>query len=135
MMHSTTAIHTTESVAATDRCTVESATGAGSDGCVCRVYQQAVELVGRRWNGAIITVLLEGPRRFSEIAIAVPDLSDRLLSQRLKELEDCGMVERVPCSERASSVRYSLLPMGRELAPALEALESWANRWLADRTA
>jgi DNA-binding HxlR family transcriptional regulator len=134
-MHSTTATHTAEPAASVAGCAADVAPGADSDGCVCRVYQQAVELVGRRWNGAIITVLLDGPRRFSEISIAVPDLSDRLLSQRLKELEDCGMVERVPCSERASSVRYSLLPMGRELAPALEALESWANRWLADRTA
>jgi len=106
---------------------------AEADGCVCQVYQQAIELVGRRWTGAIVTVLLDSPRRFCEIAAAVPDLSDRLLAQRLRELEDRGMIERIPCPERASTVRYGLLPMGRELAPALEALGVWANRWLADQ--
>ena len=102
---------------------------------MCQVYQQAIELVGRRWTGAIVTVLLDSPRRFCEIAAAVPDLSDRLLAQRLRELEDRGMIERIPCPERASTVRYGLLPMGRELAPALEALGVWANRWLADQPA
>lgn len=105
---------------------------AAAIGSVCQRYQEAIELVGRRWTGAIITVLLDGPRRFCEIAAAVPDLSDRLLSQRLRELEDRGMIERLPCPERASAVRYSLLPMGRDLAPALSALGVWAERWLAD---
>jgi len=100
---------------------------------VCTIYQQAVELVGRRWTGAIITVLMGSPRRFCEIGTAVPDLSDRLLSQRLRELEQCGIVEHVPCAERASTVRYGLTPMGRDLAPALDALGEWANRWLVDR--
>lgn len=106
----------------------------GADDRVCVLHQQAVELVGRRWTGAIISALLERPRRFCEIGAAVPDLSDRLLSQRLRELEERGMVEHVPCPERASSVRYGLTPMGRDLAPALEALRSWAHRWLADET-
>ena len=101
--------------------------------CVCQVYQEAIELVGRRWTGAIITVLLGKPRRFCEISAAVPDLSDRLLAQRLKELEERGMIERIPCAERASSVRYALSPMGEDLAPALDALGLWANRWLSDR--
>ena len=104
-----------------------------TDDSVCTVYQQAVELVGRRWTGAIITVLMASPRRFCEIGTAVPDLSDRLLSQRLRELEQCGIVEHVPCPERASTVRYGLTPMGRDLAPALDALGEWANRWLAVR--
>src|SRR5436189_6415820 len=60
----------------------------------CSQYHQAVELVGKRWTGAILFVLLEGPARFSEIKDCVPDLSDRLLSERLKELEGEGIVER-----------------------------------------
>jgi DNA-binding HxlR family transcriptional regulator len=98
----------------------------------CPRYQEAVELVGRRWTGAILSVLVERPLRFSEIAAAVPDLSDRLLSARLRELEDRGVVVRQPCSERASSVRYALSDMGRDLEPALDALQAWANRWLGD---
>lgn len=115
--------------------TIESsAEGNEHDGdCVCAVYQEAVELVGRRWTGAIITSLMDGPRRFCEIGTAVPDLSDRLLSQRLRELEERGIIHHVPCPERASTVRYGLTPMGLDLAPALDALGAWANRWLADR--
>ena len=97
----------------------------------CTVYQEAVELVGRRWTGAIIRVLLERPMRFCEISVAVPDLSDRLLAARLKELEERGLVERSPCPQRQSSQMYSLTDMGRELAPALQAIQSWANRWLS----
>lgn len=98
----------------------------------CTRYQEAVELVGRRWTGAIIQVLLDRPRRFCEISASVPDLSDRLLAARLKELEDRGMVVREPCPERASSVRYGLSDMGRELEPALAAIQTWAERWIGN---
>jgi DNA-binding HxlR family transcriptional regulator len=96
----------------------------------CTRYQSAVELVGRRWTGAIISVLLSQPRRFSEISCAVPDLSDRLLAARLRELEECGIVERIPCTERASAYCYGVTDMGRDLSPALEEIRVWAERWL-----
>src|SRR6201982_1206095 len=66
---------------------------AAAAGC-CPLYHEAVELVGRRWTGAILRVLMDGPLRFSEVAQAVPELSDRLLSERMKELEARGIVER-----------------------------------------
>ena len=63
-------------------------------GC-CPYYHDAIELIGKRWTGAIVVVLLDtGPMRFSEIGAAVPALSDRLLSERMKELEARGLVER-----------------------------------------
>ena len=66
--------------------------GPASAAC-CPLYHQAVELIGKRWTGAIVDVLLDGgPLRFSEIAQAVPELSDRLLSERMKELEARGVV-------------------------------------------
>jgi DNA-binding HxlR family transcriptional regulator len=52
----------------------------------CSAYHQAVELIGKRWTGAIVFVLMDGPLRFSEVKVLVPDLSDRLLSERMKEL-------------------------------------------------
>src|SRR3712207_5766707 len=92
-------------------------------GC-CPYYHQAVELVGRRWTGAILAVLLEHePLRFGEIAEAVPDLSDRLLTQRVRELEDLGLLTR-------DDGRYALTDMGRELEPAVDALHAWGRRWL-----
>jgi DNA-binding HxlR family transcriptional regulator len=101
-------------------------------GC-CPLYHEAVELVGRRWTGAILRVLMDGPLRFSEIAQAVPELSDRLLSERMKQLEARGIVYRTVHPGPPVRVEYSLSRMGRELEPALSELEHWANRWLGDR--
>ena len=91
----------------------------------CPHYHEAVELIGRRWTGAIVAVLLEAePLRFSQIAKAVPEMSDRLLSERMKELEARGVVER--CADG-----YALTEMGRALRPAVRELHSWAQSWLA----
>jgi len=102
-------------------------------GC-CPFYHEAVELVGRRWTGAILSVLMDGPLRFSEVAHAVPELSDRLLSERMKELESRGIVERTVISGPPLRVEYQLSRMGRELEPALSELQRWANRWLRRHT-
>lgn len=99
----------------------------------CPLYHEAVELVGRRWTGAILRVLMDGALRFSEIAQAVPELSDRLLSERMKELESRGMVERRVIPGPPLRVEYELSRMGRELEPALSELQRWANRWLTHR--
>jgi DNA-binding HxlR family transcriptional regulator len=97
----------------------------------CPRYHEAVELVGKRWTGAILYVLLHGGRRrFTEIANAVPDLSDRLLSERMKELEARGIVVRHVSDGTPTKVSYELTEKGRELAPALAELKSWADRWL-----
>ncbi len=107
-----------------------------SDPCVaeakcCPRLHEAVELVGKRWTGAILAVMLQGgTMRFSEIAQAVPALSDRLLSERMKELEARGMVERRVGGASPARVEYELTKMGRDLAPALSELEAWAHRWL-----
>jgi DNA-binding HxlR family transcriptional regulator len=98
----------------------------------CPYYHQAVELIGRRWTGAIVSVLIHRTTlRFGEIAQAVPELSDRLLSERMKELEARGVVRRTVRSGRPVRVEYTLTEMGRELAPAVRELERWGRRWLA----
>lgn len=111
--------------------TVEADRGeaAGRSAC-CSLYHRAVELVGKRWTGAILIVLMDGPLRFSEIKHLVPDLSDRLLSERLKELEGEGIVTR--CEEGGASARaqYALTSKGRALEPAVRALKTWANTHL-----
>ena len=97
----------------------------------CPKLHEAVELIGKRWSGAIIVVLLEGgAMRFSEIAQAIPQLSDRLLSERMKELEARGIVERRVQPDSPARVEYELTDMGRELAPTLQQLKSWSHRWL-----
>ncbi len=101
-------------------------------GC-CPLYHEAVELIGRRWSGAIMAVLISSPRplRFSEIGAAVPDLSDRLLSERVKELEERGLVVRQVDPGPPVRVTYAASDMGRDLEPALEQVALWARRWLA----
>jgi DNA-binding HxlR family transcriptional regulator len=108
----------------------ESTRTTGTAGC-CPFYHQAVELVGRRWTGAILRVLMDGPLRFSEVAQAIPDLSDRLLSERMKQLEARGLVTRTVIPGPPLQVRYALSEMGHELEPALSELETWAQRWLS----
>lgn len=97
----------------------------------CPRLHEAVELVGKRWTGAIIAVLLEGgAMRFSEIGQAIPQLSDRLLSERMKELEARGIVERRVQAGGPARVEYELTDMGRALAPTLDQLKRWSHRWL-----
>jgi DNA-binding HxlR family transcriptional regulator len=96
----------------------------------CSLYHRAVELVGKRWTGAILQVLLDGPAHFSEIRDLVPEISDRLLSERLKELEAEGIVERRVLDGSPVRVEYAMTDKGRALEPAVRALKSWANQWL-----
>jgi DNA-binding HxlR family transcriptional regulator len=101
-----------------------------NENAVCPLYHRAVELVGRRWTGAILMVLLQGASRFTEIVNAVPGLSDRLLSERLKELEAEGIVKRTVHPEMPVRVEYRLTEKGRDLSGVAEAVTDWASRWL-----
>jgi DNA-binding HxlR family transcriptional regulator len=96
----------------------------------CSLYHQAIELVGKRWTGAILLVLLDGSLRFSEVRQLVPQLSDRLLSERMKELETEEIVQRTVIDGSPVRVEYSLTEKGRALEPAVRALKQWANDWL-----
>ena len=96
---------------------------------VCPHYHAAVELIGRRWTGAILAALTDGPLRFAELAHSIPGLSDRLLSQRLKELEEEGLVERAVHSGTPVRVDYTLTEKGSALEPALSELRRWARHW------
>jgi DNA-binding HxlR family transcriptional regulator len=99
---------------------------------VCPYFHEAVELLGKRWTGAIVHALLSGPMRFSELSHAIPQISDRLLSIRLKELEASGIVGREVADTAPVRVEYRLTPMGRALEPAIRSLRAWACEWLRD---
>jgi DNA-binding HxlR family transcriptional regulator len=109
--------------------TAEDQSGAQREAC-CTAYHRAVELVGKRWTGAILFVLMDGPARFSEVKQLVPDLSDRLLSERMKELEAEGIVSRRVVDDTPVRVEYALTPKGEALEPAVRALKLWARSWL-----
>lgn len=115
--------------AITGRLSVESDYSTQRSGC-CSYYHRAVELIGKRWTGAIVLVLMDGPLRFSEVRQLIPDLSDRLLSERMKELESEEIVQRRVIDGTPLRVEYSLTEKGQALEPAVRALKVWARRWL-----
>ncbi len=95
----------------------------------CPRFQHWAEVVGRRWNGAILRVLLAGASRYSEIRREIPGLSDRLLSERLRELEREGLVRRDVADRQPVEVRYALTGRGKQLEPVLLGLAEWVRRW------
>jgi DNA-binding HxlR family transcriptional regulator len=101
----------------------------GSAG-LCARFHKAVELIGRRWSGAIIQILRQRPARYAELRAAIPDITDRMLSERLRELEDEEIVARTVIPETPVRVEYSLTSKGRALAPALDAIGHWAEKWV-----
>lgn len=96
----------------------------------CPAYTRAIEIVGRRWTGAIVRSMLAGATRFSDIVAAVPGLSDRLLSQRLKELESEGIVQRQVTPSTPVRIEYSLTQKGQDLAAVVRAIATWAEAWM-----
>lgn len=98
---------------------------------VCPDFHHAVELIGKRWAGAILWALAERPHYFGELSQAVPGLSDRLLSLRLRELETEGLVAREVMKGNPPRVSYSLTRKGEALQPAIQELGAWAKRWKA----
>src|SRR3954470_9565196 len=101
----------------------------GQRAACCSLYHEAIELIGKRWSGAILLVLMDGPLHFSEIRDLVPDISDRLLSERLKELEAESIVERRVIDGAPVRVEYSLTEKGTALEPVVQSLKSWAREW------
>jgi DNA-binding HxlR family transcriptional regulator len=95
----------------------------------CPSYHAAVELVGRRWTGAVIRSLLAGRHRFTEMRADVPGISDRLLSERLRELEAEGIVERRIVPGRPVRNEYYLTSKGESLGDVVRAISSWAEEW------
>ena len=96
---------------------------------VCTRFHGAIELIGKRWTGAVITVMLQGAARFCEMREGIPGISDRLLTERLKELEDHGIVTRQVVDARPPQVSYRLTEKGRALGPVLDSVERWAETW------
>ena len=97
---------------------------------VCSRFHRAIELIGSRWTGAILQTLLQGRTRYAAIKAAIPDLTDRMLSERLRSLEAENLVLRIVVPESPVRVEYDLTPKGRELQDALKEIGAWAERWI-----
>jgi len=97
---------------------------------LCNKFHKASELIGRRWTGAIIYVLLKSRCRFATLREAIPDITDRMLSDRLQELEQEGILDRIVIPESPIRVEYELTKKGRALAVAFDAIGQWAEKWV-----
>ncbi len=99
----------------------------------CPIFHRAVELIGRRWTGAIVHALLSGVTHFSKLSAVIPELSDRMLAARLEELQREGIVERRVIPSTPVRVEYHLTEKGRALDPVIRAVSDWAYQWGAPR--
>lgn len=101
---------------------------------MCPRYERATLLLGKKWSGLILRVLMGGPRRFREFRDQVPELSERLLSERLREFEDEGLVHREVQACRPVLILYELTDKGRELETVVQSIQTWADKWIESAT-
>ena len=99
----------------------------------CTRYQRAIELIGRKWTGVILRALLDGVTRFSDLTAAIPALSDKMLSERLKELEAEGLVERRVIPQIPVRVEYHLTEKGKALNEVIANIAAWGHEWLPEK--
>jgi DNA-binding HxlR family transcriptional regulator len=92
---------------------------------------KAFSLLGKRWSGVILGLLLQGPARFAVLARTIPGISERMLSDRLNELASAGLVDRTVLDGPPLGVVYQLTESGRAIGPGLLRLGEWAERYMA----
>lgn len=97
----------------------------------CPTFHAAIELIGRRWNGVILQSLMTGEARFAELRRRIPGITDAMLSSRLRDLEQAGLLERRVSSGPPVGVHYTLTGLGVELGPVLDAIAAWGSSWSA----
>ena len=97
---------------------------------ICPRYQAAMEVLGKRWTGLILNVLMDGPRRFSEIATRLEVVSDRVLAERLRELKAQDIVRHAPVRGQPGRFDYRLTPKGKALRTVVGSIERWASEWV-----
>src|SRR5437762_13266253 len=100
-------------------------------GSICPRYEHAIQILGKRWTGLLLDALMYGPRRFCELTALVEGLSDRVLSDRLRELEVEGIVKRVVYTQIPVRVEYELTEKGYALKPVTDAIHKWAGQWVS----
>lgn len=97
---------------------------------MCPKYEVAIEIIGKKWTGLIIRVLLSGPKRFKDIKKQIPDMSDRMLTERMKELESVGIVKRDVYPETPVRIEYALTDKGKSLKEVIGEIQRWSDHWI-----
>ena len=94
---------------------------------MCPKYENATELLGKKWTGLIIRVLLDGPKRFKEIKEQFPEMSDKMLTDRMKELEHCSIIKPNVYPEMPVRIEYELSEKGQGLEPVIQSIQQWSS--------
>ncbi|WP_279630110.1 winged helix-turn-helix transcriptional regulator [Paenibacillus protaetiae] len=97
---------------------------------MCPKYEAASDILGKKWTGRLIRVLLGGPKRFKEIKEQIPEMSDKMLTDRMKELEAEGIIKRTVYPEMPVRIEYELTLKGKELQPVIETIQKWGEAWM-----
>lgn len=97
---------------------------------ICPKFEAAFTLLGKRWTGLILRALMQGKTRFTDIAQMIPNLSDRMLAERFRELEAAGLVTRQVYGETPVRIEYGLTDAGRALGPVMDQVQAWADAWV-----
>lgn len=97
---------------------------------MCPKYEAAIDLLGKKWTGLIIRVLLDGSKRFRDIKEQIPEMSDKMLADRLKELEALGVVKRTVYPETPVRIEYGLTEKGAALESVIRSIQRWSDQWL-----
>ncbi|WP_037465903.1 winged helix-turn-helix transcriptional regulator [Shimazuella kribbensis] len=100
------------------------------ESCICPKFEAAVEILAKKWTGLILRVLMEEKRRFRDIREQIPQMSERMLAERLKDLEASGLVNRQVYPETPVRIEYTLTEKGKALQPVLDSIEAWATEWI-----
>jgi DNA-binding HxlR family transcriptional regulator len=97
---------------------------------LCPKFETAFELLGKRWTGLIIRSLQDGPKRYKDISQLIPGMSDRMITERFKELEEAGIVKRNVYPEKPVRIEYELTEKGKALSPVMDEVQNWADNWV-----
>ncbi|MXQ54805.1 winged helix-turn-helix transcriptional regulator [Shimazuella alba] len=100
------------------------------ESCICPKFEAAIEILAKKWTGLILRVLMEEKRRFRDIREQIPQMSERMLAERLKELEASGLINRQVYPETPVRIEYTLTDKGKALQPVLDSIEKWAHEWI-----
>lgn len=97
---------------------------------MCPKFEEAFDLLGKKWTGLIIKTLLNGQKRFSEISTVIPNISDKMLAERFKELEYHEIISRTVYPEMPIKIEYKLTEKGKDLSKVMKEIQNWAEKWM-----
>jgi DNA-binding HxlR family transcriptional regulator len=100
------------------------------ESCICPKFEAAIEILAKKWTGLILRVLMEEKCRFRDIREQIPQMSERMLAERLKDLEASGLINRQVYPETPVRIEYTLTEKGKALQPVLGSIETWAHQWI-----